>query len=50
MDNIKRLVLREAIKREVVSIIAEALTGGDPEALIVSKKLRTKVNKYIARL
>jgi DNA-binding transcriptional regulator YbjK len=50
MKNIKRIVIREAIKRGIVSIIAEGITYGDPEALTVPKKLRSKVNKYIAGL
>jgi DNA-binding transcriptional regulator YbjK len=50
MEAVRRVVLQEAIRREIVSIVAEALTSGSPEALIVSKKLRSKVNKYIARL
>jgi DNA-binding transcriptional regulator YbjK len=50
MSFIREMVLSGAIGREIVSIVAEALTAGDPMALNVSKKLRLKVNKYIARL
>jgi AcrR family transcriptional regulator len=47
MKNLKKAVLREAIDKEIIPVVAQGLALRDPLALKISKTLKDKTLKYI---
>lgn len=49
MPKLRRLVMREAVKREIVPIVAEGLADRDPAALAASADLRRLAAAHLVR-
>jgi AcrR family transcriptional regulator len=49
IDNLKKMVVKEAIKQEIVQIIAEALARKEPLTRRLTPALREKVIRYLSK-
>jgi AcrR family transcriptional regulator len=49
IDNLKRLVMKKAIKEEVVEIIAQGLVRKDPLTKKLNPQLKAKVLLYLSK-
>lgn len=49
IDNLKKMVVKEAIKQEIVQILAEALARKEPLTRRLSPALREKVIRYLSK-
>ena len=47
MDSLKAAIIRAAIDREILPLIAQALSLGDTQTKTIDKKLKDKVLKYL---
>src|SRR5438445_500319 len=47
MSAIRRVTVKEAIKRQELSVVAQALALGDPLALAAPKSLRNKAARFL---
>lgn len=49
IDNLKKLVVKEAIKKEIVQIVAQALARKEPLTRKLDPSLREKVIRYLSK-
>ena len=49
IDNLKKLVIKEAIKQEIVQIVAQALAHKEPLTKKLDPSLREKVIRYLSK-
>lgn len=49
IDNLKRSVIKEAIKQEIIQIIAQALAHKEPLTNKLNPNLREKVIRYLSK-